>query len=50
MQVCDLALLTVEDEAFWLGASGDSPLQQLNFVDVPERECVSAQPCGRPRA
>lgn len=40
-QMCDLALLTVEDDAFWLGPGGGSgagpgPLRPLNFVDVPE--------------
>eukprot|EP00967_Tisochrysis_lutea_P045519 scaffold55257_cov17-Tisochrysis_lutea.AAC.1 len=43
-KMCDLALMTVEDDAFWLGPSGSTngatsgpgPLKPLNFVDVPE--------------
>jgi hypothetical protein len=46
-QMCDLALLTVEDDTFLQGpggsnngtaspSSGPGPLRPLNFVDVPE--------------
>lgn len=44
LQMCDLALMTVDDDAFWLGpgansngaGAGPGPLRALNFVDVPE--------------
>ncbi|KAF5843609.1 trypsin-like cysteine/serine peptidase domain-containing protein [Dunaliella salina] len=56
-KMCDLALMTVEDDAFWLGpggssngtASGPGPLKPLNFVDVPELQvpiAVAGYPVG----
>eukprot|EP00200_Dunaliella_tertiolecta_P008793 CAMPEP_0202381808 /NCGR_PEP_ID=MMETSP1127-20130417/38897_1 /ASSEMBLY_ACC=CAM_ASM_000462 /TAXON_ID=3047 /ORGANISM="Dunaliella tertiolecta, Strain CCMP1320" /LENGTH=681 /DNA_ID=CAMNT_0048980879 /DNA_START=32 /DNA_END=2077 /DNA_ORIENTATION=+ len=56
-KMCDLALMTVEDDAFWLGPSGSTngatsgpgPLKPLNFVDVPELQvpiAVAGYPVG----
>ena len=34
-RICDLALLTVDEDAFWA-----EPLQGVQFVDVPELQVV----------
>lgn len=35
LQVCDLSLLTVDDDEFWA-----AELMALQFVDVPQLQCV----------
>ena len=41
--MCDLALLTVEEDAFWV-----EPLQNVEFVDVPELQVPPPPPLSLP--